>query len=94
MTNPTIINSKKQIEFTEFFILALKELNNNARIVQIAQKLDEYISHNLIQFHGELCYEWQYQMRWVKTQLQKQDVIKKERKGQCVYWSIISKGGN
>ena len=88
MANPIIIKRRDQLEFAAWFVIALKELNNHARIVQIAEKLDEYISHNLIQFRGELCFEWQYQMRWVKTKLKEDGVIDCYHKGNMVFWRL------
>jgi len=88
MTKPIVIKRRDQLEFAAWFVIALKELNNHARIVQIAEKLDEYISHNLIQFRGELCFEWQYQMRWVKTKLKEDGVISQKKQGNLTFWSI------
>ena len=89
INSPTIITSREQDEFTAAFLIALKELNNSARITQIASKLDEYIGLNLIHFNGELGDEWQYQMRWVKTELKKQGVINYKGVGRCCYWGVI-----
>ena len=86
----TYISHKKDLKF--YFMAGLSELpNNTGRIVEIAEKIHDYIESGLITITGELKFEWQYQMRWAKTNLKENGLIEKSHKvGSKQYWKIPS----
>ena len=86
MTKPIVIKSREQWDFTGWFLIALEELGNYARMEQISDKLDEYIGLNLIHIDFP---RWQYHMGWAKTKLQKAGVISQKNQGNFTFWSII-----
>ena len=77
-------------ELTPYFIQALEELpNNSGRIVHVLEKIHNYIQSGLIEIEGELKFEWQYQSRWVKTELKKDGIIQKHYKqGSQQFWTL------
>ena len=82
----------KPSDLIPYFLRGLTELpNNTGRIVEIAEKIDGYIESGLITIIGELKFEWQYKMRWVKSNLKKGGVIRKDYKvGSKQYWTICA----
>jgi len=87
MIKPTVIKRRDQLDFTIWFLRALEELGNCARMEQISDKLEEYISLNWIDIDFS---RWQYHMGWVKSELKKEGVISKKKQGQFTFWRKIS----
>ena len=82
----------KPSDLIPYFLRGLTELpDNTRRIVEIAEKIDGYIESGLITIIGELKFEWQYKMRWVKSNLKKGGVIRKDYKvGSKQYWTMCA----
>ena len=88
--NPIIIKSAQQLEASEWFVIALKDLNTAVRMTDVCRKLHQYQQKGIIKFDGELHYTWHYDMRWTKTDLKKRGIIKiKFRKGNKTYWGLV-----
>ena len=54
--NPIIIKSAQQLEASEWFVIALKDLNTAVRMTDVCRKLHQYQQKGIIKFDGELHY--------------------------------------
>ena len=86
---PITIKSRYQVEFENLFLDILKELNNDARILQMLKRVTQLKKLKKIKFEGDLEDIYQIEFKWVKTELKNRGIIKSERRGPYTYWSII-----
>ena len=83
-----IITHRTQL--TDLFLMSMKSLpNGTGRIVEIARGMHELMEEGLVEIQGDLLYEWQYQKRWVKTELKKNGLIDFEKRGNKSFWSFV-----
>ena len=86
---PITIKSRYQVEFENLFLDILKELNNDARILQMLKRVTQLKKLKKIKFEGDLEDIYQIEFKWVKTELKKRGIIKPESRGRHTYWSLI-----
>ena len=88
MKIPITIESNSPQEAFDWYIIAMKDYGTSVRTLDIMKKLYQYQEKGIIEFIGDLKYEWQYALRWNKTELKKRGLIKKHIKGKHTYWTL------
>jgi len=88
MKNPITIESVHQQEALDWYVIAMKDLGTPVRTLDIMKKIYQYQEKGIIEFVGDLKYQWQYALRWVKTELKKRGLITKHTKGKLTYWEL------
>jgi hypothetical protein len=73
---------------SEWILEALKAHNGQATIVQVSKHIWEHHQQDL-QKSGDLFYTWQYNIRWEKDKLQKQNKLAKSTADERGIWKLL-----
>ena len=74
----------KVLKWTEKLCRALEQDYKNYALRTCMDNQEK----GIIEFIGDLKYQWQYALRWNKTELKKRGIIKKHTKGKHTYWIL------
>lgn len=74
-------------DLQKLVVEALKENNGSASIVLVAKYIWENYQKEL-ECSGDLFYTWQYDIRWAKEELVKNDTIKETKLSKRGIWEL------